>query len=142
MPWRASWASCIAAAPGRSRGGSISSMRINHLPSCARASSQLARAAAREPRCSGPVGEGANRPRYTRIILIVFKENRAAHADFLDGCLLFPREWAWIMAVLPSCRGIVFFFPGTNVPRPVARCFACLHAVFQPPFQTGLLVTL
>src|SRR5450631_1836877 len=33
MPWRASWASCIAAAPGRSRGGSISSMRINHLPS-------------------------------------------------------------------------------------------------------------
>ena len=34
----------------------------SHCPPAARASSQLARAATKEPACSGPVGEGAKRP--------------------------------------------------------------------------------
>ena len=37
-------------------------MRTSHRPPAARASSQLASAATSEPKCSGPVGEGANRP--------------------------------------------------------------------------------
>ena len=50
--------------PGRQRVRSTSSMRTSHWPACARASSQLASAATSEPACSGPVGEGANRPVY------------------------------------------------------------------------------
>jgi hypothetical protein len=38
-------------------------MRTSHVPPCARASSQLASAATSEPACSGPVGDGAKRPR-------------------------------------------------------------------------------
>src|SRR6185369_17755417 len=37
-------------------------MRRSQRPAAARASSQLARAATSEPKCSGPLGEGANRP--------------------------------------------------------------------------------
>ena len=36
--------------------------RTSQRPPCARASNQLASAATSEPACSGPVGEGANRP--------------------------------------------------------------------------------
>jgi len=39
-------------------------MRRSQRPRAARASSQLASAAISEPMCSGPVGEGANRPVY------------------------------------------------------------------------------
>ena len=49
-------------APGGQRGVSTSSSRTSQRPRCARASSQLARAATSEPACSGPVGEGAKRP--------------------------------------------------------------------------------
>lgn len=37
-------------------------MRSSHLPARRRTSTKLANAAVREPKCSGPVGEGANRP--------------------------------------------------------------------------------
>src|SRR5262245_43309757 len=37
-------------------------MRTSQRPPAARASSQLASAATSEPKCSGPLGEGANRP--------------------------------------------------------------------------------
>ena len=50
--------------PGRQRSVSASSMRTSQR-ACgprARTSSQLASAATSEPACSGPVGEGANRP--------------------------------------------------------------------------------
>src|SRR5690349_12548665 len=53
-----------AAAPGTSRGGSISSIRTSHSPPAWRAHSQLPTAATSEPKCSCPVGEGAKRPRY------------------------------------------------------------------------------
>src|SRR5690606_9760513 len=53
---------CWRAAPGTSRGGSMSSMRSFHRPPRRRAISQLPRAATSEPKCSGPVGEGAKRP--------------------------------------------------------------------------------
>ena len=39
-------------------------MRTSQRPPAARASSQLARAATSEPKCSGPLGDGANRPMY------------------------------------------------------------------------------
>ena len=52
-----------AAPPGTLRGASTSSMRTIQLPSCARASRKLASALTSEPACSGPVGEGAKRPR-------------------------------------------------------------------------------
>ena len=51
------------AAPEGSRGGSMSSMRNSHSPPLARASSQLPTAASSDPKWSGPVGEGAKRPR-------------------------------------------------------------------------------
>ncbi len=54
-----------AAAPATLRGGSRSSIRMIQTPPAARASSQLARAVASDPACSGPVGEGAKRPRYS-----------------------------------------------------------------------------
>src|SRR5690606_5852577 len=50
------------AAPATSRGGSRSSTRTSHRPPPARAWSQLPNAASREPKCNGPVGEGAKRP--------------------------------------------------------------------------------
>ena len=62
-PQAASWARMVASAPGTQRGVSTSSMRTSQRPPCARASSQLASAATSEPACSGPVGEGAKRPR-------------------------------------------------------------------------------
>ena len=49
-------------APGGQRRWSTSSMRTSQRPPCARASSQLASAATNDPACSGPVGDGANRP--------------------------------------------------------------------------------
>ena len=58
-------ASCrriVRSAPGTQRGVSTSSMRTSQRPPAARASSQLASAATREPACSGPVGDGAKRP--------------------------------------------------------------------------------
>src|SRR5512134_452597 len=58
-----------AVAPGTSRGGSRSSTRTSHVPPWARASSQLASAATSDPACSGPVGEGAKRPRYSVVCL-------------------------------------------------------------------------
>jgi hypothetical protein len=39
-------------------------MRTSQRPRAARASSQLASAATSEPKCNGPLGEGANRPAY------------------------------------------------------------------------------
>ncbi len=39
-------------------------MRMIQLPAQARARSQLASAATSDPKCSGPVGDGAKRPRY------------------------------------------------------------------------------
>jgi hypothetical protein len=63
MPKRASVARMSSAAPGTVRGPSTSSIRTIHVPPCARASSQLASALTSEPMCSGPVGEGAKRPR-------------------------------------------------------------------------------
>ncbi len=56
-------ASCAVAAPAISRGGSRSSIRTSHSPPARRASSQLPNAASSEPKCRGPVGEGAKRPR-------------------------------------------------------------------------------
>src|SRR5690349_5939714 len=53
-----------SAAPGTSRGGSRSSIRTSQRPSFARASRKLASAAIKEPKWSGPVGDGANLPRY------------------------------------------------------------------------------
>ncbi len=53
-------------APGWIRARSTSSMRSSHSPPCARASIQLPTAASSEPRCSRPVGDGANRPRRGR----------------------------------------------------------------------------
>ena len=49
-------------APAMLRAVSMSSMRSSQRPLCARASSQLASAAISEPKCSGPLGEGAKRP--------------------------------------------------------------------------------
>jgi len=49
-------------APGTMRVSSTSSMRTRHSPRAWRASSQLASAATSEPKCSGPVGDGANLP--------------------------------------------------------------------------------
>lgn len=48
--------------PGTSRGGSISSMRTSHLPARCLTLRKLASAVTREPKCSGPVGDGAKRP--------------------------------------------------------------------------------
>src|SRR5580658_7622145 len=48
--------------PGSERWGSRSSMRTSQWPACARASSRLAAAVTSEPKCSGPLGEGAKRP--------------------------------------------------------------------------------
>jgi drug/metabolite transporter (DMT)-like permease len=53
-----------SAAPGVSRCRSRSSIRTSHWPPRTRASRQLPTAATRDPKCSGPVGEGAKRPRY------------------------------------------------------------------------------
>src|SRR5947208_202327 len=55
-----------SAAPGTVRVVSTSSMRTSQRPPAARASSQLATAATSEPKCKGPVGDGANRPMYMR----------------------------------------------------------------------------
>jgi hypothetical protein len=52
----------VAAACGVQRGASTSSIRSSQRPPWASASRRLASAAASEPRCSGPVGEGAKRP--------------------------------------------------------------------------------
>jgi hypothetical protein len=49
-------------APGTSRGQSRSSTRTSHCPPRLRACRKLPTAAIREPKCSGPVGEGAKRP--------------------------------------------------------------------------------
>ena len=62
-PKRSSVRSCASAAPATSRGGSRSSIRTSHSPPAWRANSQLPNAATSEPKCSGPVGEGAKRPR-------------------------------------------------------------------------------
>ena len=48
--------------PGTLRGVSTSSMRSSHRPPAARAARQLPTAATMDPKCSGPVGDGANRP--------------------------------------------------------------------------------
>lgn len=58
-PQRSNWWRMVWSAPGMQRGVSTSSSRTSHWPWAARASSQLARAATKEPACSGPVGEGA-----------------------------------------------------------------------------------
>jgi hypothetical protein len=42
-------------------------MRTSQRPPAARASSQLASAAASDPKCNAPVGEGANRPTYMAV---------------------------------------------------------------------------
>uniref|UniRef100_A0A0S6YZM6 Uncharacterized protein n=1 Tax=Mizugakiibacter sediminis TaxID=1475481 RepID=A0A0S6YZM6_9GAMM len=63
MPNAASASRIARAAPGTSRGGSMSSMRTSQAPPALRARSQLPAAATSEPKCSGPVGEGAKRPR-------------------------------------------------------------------------------
>src|SRR5512138_399498 len=52
-----------ASIPGRTRGPSRSSTRIRYAPPAARAASQESRAVRALPRWSGPVGEGAKRPR-------------------------------------------------------------------------------
>lgn len=49
--------------PGTVRGVSRSSIRTNQVPPCARASSQLPSAVVSDPKCRGPVGDGAKRPR-------------------------------------------------------------------------------
>src|SRR4051812_48233190 len=54
----------VPSAPAMQRGTSRSSMQTSHSPSCLRASQRLATAATSEPACRGPVGDGANRPRY------------------------------------------------------------------------------
>src|SRR5512143_2889817 len=51
-----------SAAPATQRGSSRSSMRTSQRPPLARALTQLATAVISEPRCSGPVGDGAKRP--------------------------------------------------------------------------------
>ena len=51
-----------SAVPGTLRGMSTSSMRTSQRAPRARASQALASAATSEPKCSGPVGEGAKRP--------------------------------------------------------------------------------
>src|SRR5574343_286043 len=51
--------------PATVRGRSTSSTRTSHVP--APTPRQLATAASREPKCSGPVGDGANRPTGTVI---------------------------------------------------------------------------
>jgi hypothetical protein len=63
MPKCASVARMSSSAPGTVRGPSMSSIRTSHAPPCARASSQLASAPTSEPKCNGPVGDGAKRPR-------------------------------------------------------------------------------
>src|SRR5690349_3226999 len=45
-------------------------MRTSQRPPPARASSQLATAATSEPKCKGPVGDGANRPTYMRALRV------------------------------------------------------------------------
>src|SRR5512143_3969747 len=51
-----------SAAPAMQRGSSRSSMRTSQRPPPARTLTQLATAVSSEPRCSGPVGDGAKRP--------------------------------------------------------------------------------
>ena len=51
-----------SAAPAALRGVSRSSMRTNQRPPWRRALSRLPSAATSEPKCSGPVGDGAKRP--------------------------------------------------------------------------------
>jgi len=45
----------------------MSSIRSSHWPFRERASKKLATAASNEPKCNGPVGEGANRPTYSAL---------------------------------------------------------------------------
>ncbi len=63
--------------------------RTSHCPAWARASSQLASAATSEPRCSGPVGEGAKRPTIAWSISDGARRQdvrtRAQAGDFLDN---------------------------------------------------------
>ncbi|GAB4354122.1 MAG: hypothetical protein Kow0073_10570 [Immundisolibacter sp.] len=51
-----------SAAPGTTRGVSMSSTRTRQRPPTARAARKLPTAVSKEPRCRGPVGEGAKRP--------------------------------------------------------------------------------
>src|SRR5258706_15167967 len=51
-----------SAAPGTTRGGSRSSIRRSQRPPPWRARRKLTAAVVRDPRCRGPVGEGAKRP--------------------------------------------------------------------------------
>ena len=50
-------------APGLLRVWSTSSIRTSHCPDWLRESAKLATAATSEPKCKGPLGEGAKRPR-------------------------------------------------------------------------------
>src|SRR5574343_1085099 len=52
----------LSAAAGLQRGASTSSMRSSQRPPWLRAERQLPRAARTEPKCRGPVGDGAKRP--------------------------------------------------------------------------------
>jgi hypothetical protein len=49
----------------------MSSIRTNQRPSFFLASRKEIRAANRDPKCRGPVGEGAKRPRYELIRKVV-----------------------------------------------------------------------
>src|SRR4051794_29738413 len=61
-PCRSSVPRIVSVAPRTHRGPSRSSMRSSHRPAFARACTKLATAVSSEPRCRGPVGDGAKRP--------------------------------------------------------------------------------
>src|SRR5690554_5044164 len=74
-----------AADPATVRGGSMSSIRTSHSPARVLASRKLATAAIREPACSGPEGEGAKRPRYTRVCLLSSGTAELLLLDLVEG---------------------------------------------------------
>jgi thioredoxin 1 len=59
-------------------------MRTSQRPPAARASSQLASAATSEPKCSGPLGDGANRPMFIAVYRVhcpLFRKAAVATID-------------------------------------------------------------
>jgi hypothetical protein len=60
-------------------------MRSNHSPSRERASRKLPTAATSEPKCKGPVGEGAKRPRYGIVFMNLKQKNRQRAGFFVDS---------------------------------------------------------
>ena len=77
----------------------MSSIRSNHCPAAALADSQDAAAVNSEPRCSGPVGDGAKRPRYT----LSARGKRAATGGVDSAALLALLYFFERLAVYAKC---------------------------------------